>query len=55
MRDEVITMKNETTRPPLRPKPERPISPALGPIDNDLARDNLENDFDLTAADEQDV
>ena len=35
------------------PKDERPISSAHGVIDNDLARDNLEND--LTAADEQDV
>lgn len=46
---------NNAPRKPLSPKQERPISPALGPLDNDLARDNLENDFDLTAADEQDV
>ncbi len=32
---------------------ERPISDAHGVIDNDLARDNLEND--LSAADRQDL
>lgn len=32
---------------------EKPISGAYGIIDNDLARDNLEND--LTAADKQDT
>lgn len=32
---------------------ERPISSAYSQIDNDLARDNLEND--LTAADSQDM
>lgn len=34
---------------------EKPISNAFKEIDNDLARDNLENDFDLTAADLQDM
>lgn len=33
--------------------PEREISPSWKAVDNDLARDNLEND--LTAADIQDV
>lgn len=32
---------------------EKPISPAYAEIDNDLARDNVEND--LTAADLQDL
>ena len=51
---------NRPTPDPVRPpyrcpgkNAERPISAAHGVIDNDLARDNLEND--LTAADEQDV
>ena len=43
--------QNSTKKPPA--EDERPISPAHGIIDNDLARDNLEND--LTAADRQDV
>ena len=34
-------------------KEERPISPVYAVIDNDLARDNVEND--LTAADLQDL
>ncbi len=34
---------------------ERPISPAYGIIDSDLARDNLENEMDMTAADQQDA
>lgn len=34
---------------------EKPISKAYTEIDTDLARDNIENDFDLTAADMQDV
>lgn len=40
-----------------KPKAEdqRPISPAFGIIDNDLARDNLEDEMDMTAADRQDV
>ena len=37
------------------PHSEQPISNAFGPIDSDLARDNLENEFDLTAADLQDL
>ena len=36
-----------------RPNRERPISQAHGPIDNDLARDNLENE--LPFADLQDL
>ena len=36
-----------------RPREERPISPAHGILDNDLARDNLEND--LPFADLQDL
>ena len=36
-----------------KPQRERPISDAHGPIDNDLARDNLEND--LPFADLQDL
>ena len=36
-----------------RPEQERPISHAHGPIDNDLARDNLENDIPF--ADLQDL
>ncbi len=35
------------------PFKERPISPVYSVIDNDLARDNLEND--ITAADLQDL
>lgn len=34
-------------------KTEKPISPVYAEIDNDLARDNLEND--ITAADLQDL
>ncbi len=34
---------------------EKPISEAYPEIDTDLARDNIENDFDLTVADMQDV
>ena len=34
---------------------EKPISEAYPEIDTDLARDNIENDFDLTAADLQDM
>ena len=36
-------------------KTERPISPVLRAVDNDLARDNLEDEWNLTAVDEQDV
>ena len=36
-----------------KPQRERPISRSHGPIDNDLARDNLEND--LPFADLQDL
>lgn len=45
---EVITMNKKE-----RPERERPISQAHGIIDNDLARDNLEND--LPFADLQDL
>ena len=34
---------------------EKPISNAYSEIDTDLARDNIENDFDLTFADMQDL
>ena len=34
---------------------EREISPIFSTIDTDLARDNLENDMDMTAADVQDL
>lgn len=34
---------------------EKPISEVYPEIDTDLARDNIENDFDLTAADMQDL
>lgn len=34
---------------------EKPISEAYPEIDTDLARDNIENDFDLTVADMQDL
>ncbi len=34
---------------------EKPIADAYPEIDTDLARDNIENDFDLTAADMQDI
>lgn len=34
---------------------EKPVSQAYPEIDTDLARDNIENDFDLTAADMQDL
>lgn len=34
---------------------EKSIPKSYGVIDTDLARDNIENDFDLTAADRQDV
>lgn len=34
---------------------EKPISNAYGIIDTDLARDNIENDNDLTIADSQDI
>lgn len=46
---------NSHEKAPRFPKAERPISPAYKEIDSDLARDNIENDLDLTAADEQDV
>ncbi len=36
-----------------KPGQERPISRAHGPLDNDLARDNLENDIPF--ADLQDL
>ena len=36
-----------------RPELERPISRGHGPLDNDLARDNLENDIPF--ADLQDL
>ena len=38
---------------PAKKSTERPISPAHGIIDNDLARDNLENDIPF--ADLQDL
>ena len=34
---------------------EKPISEAYPEIDTDHARDNIENDFDLTVADMQDL
>lgn len=34
---------------------EKPVSEAYPETDNDLARDNIENDLDLTAADVQDL
>ncbi len=34
---------------------EKPISEAYPETDTDLARDNIENDWDLTAADAQDL
>lgn len=42
-----------TTPPVSQDKIERPISEVYAEIDNDLARDNLEND--ITAADLQDL
>lgn len=39
----------------MSPHKERAISDSYGIYDNDLARDNLESDFDTTAADMQDV
>lgn len=39
--------------PSSKPKAERPISEVYAVIDNDLARDNLEND--ITAADLEDL
>ena len=38
----------------LDPDPEKSISP-FPAIDNDLAAENLANDFDMTAADLQDL
>ena len=35
-------------------KPPHPLETAYPHIDNDLALDNLENETDLTAADQQD-
>ncbi len=46
---------NSHEKTPRSPKAERPISPTYGEIDNDLARDNLEDELNLTAADEQDA
>ncbi len=37
------------------PSVQKPIPKAFSAIDTDLARDNIETDFDLTAADRQDI
>lgn len=44
-------MENRTNEPKNQKKEERPISQAYPVIDNDLARDNIEND--LSTADFQ--
>ncbi len=36
-------------------KRERELSPIFSTIDTDLARDNIESDMDMTAADIQDL
>lgn len=46
---------SQQPRTGLRPDVDRPISDAFPAIDNDLARDNLENDYDLGAEDLQDL
>ena len=53
---EVIKMyKNGKEEMKNQIKQEREISPVFSTIDTDLARDNLESDFDMTAADVQDL
>ena len=47
------SLKAYQTQPNSEKKAEKPISSVYSTIDNDLARDNLEND--ITAADLQDM
>lgn len=48
-----IMAKNKRTQGNKPDKQEKPVSKVYPVIDNDLARDNIEND--LTAADRQDL
>lgn len=52
---EVMNMDKNEKEEKKRIKQEREISPMFSTIDTDLARDNLENDMDMTAADVQDL
>lgn len=47
------SLKVYHTTPHMKKQPEKPVSNIYPAIDNDLARDNLEND--ITAADLQDL
>ncbi len=52
---EVMNMDKNEKEEKKQIKQEREISPMFSTIDTDLARDNLENDMDMTAADVQDL